>query len=161
MSNALPAVKATVELVLPADHGAGVELLVDQILSDDLRSLEMRSKRPPLAIANSESGEVYLPAYGEPLLVCGSSGSGKSSLANQIVDAIAAQAYQFCIVDPEGDYARWFQNSIKDESLAAEATRIAGLANLQTSESTNLIVAAIQRDYTVTATSLLPVPGAS
>lgn len=104
VSNALPAVKATVDLVLPADHGAGVEFLIDQILSDDLRSLEMRSKRPPFVIANSESGEVSLPAYGGPILVCGSSGSGKSSLANQMVDSIAAQGYQFCIVDPEGDY---------------------------------------------------------
>ncbi len=104
VSNALPAVKANVDLILPADHGAGVEFLIDQILSDDLRSLEMRSKRPPLAIANSESREVSLPAYSGPILVCGSSGSGKSSLANQIVDSIAAQGYQFCIVDPEGDY---------------------------------------------------------
>lgn len=104
VSNALPAVKAAVELVLPADHGAGVELLINQILSDDLRSFEKRSKRHQLAIANNEFGEVYLPTFGGPILVCGSSGSGKSSLANQMVDCIAAQSYQFCIIDPEGDY---------------------------------------------------------
>ena len=104
VSNALPAVKEAVELVLPADHGAGVEFLIDQILSDDLRSFEARSKRHRLIIATHESGELALPSFGGPILICGSSGSGKSSLANQIVDAIAGQAYQFCIVDPEGDY---------------------------------------------------------
>ncbi len=104
VSNALPAVQDAVELVLPADHGAGVEFLIDQILSDDLRSFEPRLKRHPLTIASNASGELALPSFGGPILICGSSGSGKSSLANQIIDAIAGQSYQFCIVDPEGDY---------------------------------------------------------
>ncbi len=89
----VPSIKEAVELVLPADHGAGVEFLIDQILSDDLRSFEARSKRHRLIIATHESGELALPSFGGPILICGSSGSGKSSLANQIVDAIAGQAY--------------------------------------------------------------------
>jgi hypothetical protein len=39
VANALPSLKEHVDLVLPANHGAGVELLIDHILSDDL-SLE-------------------------------------------------------------------------------------------------------------------------
>lgn len=104
VSNALPSLKEAVDLVLPADHGKGVKSLIDQILFDDLRSLEDSLKRHRLPIATNEEGEVYLPAFGAPILVCGSSGSGKSSLANMIVDSIAGQNYQFCIVDPEGDY---------------------------------------------------------
>jgi HAD superfamily hydrolase (TIGR01484 family) len=104
VANALPAVKDAVEMVLPADHGAGVELLIDRILSDDLKSFESVSMRHKLPIATTENGEECLPPFAGPVLVCGSSGSGKSTLANQIVDAIAAQGYQFCIVDPEGDY---------------------------------------------------------
>ncbi len=104
VSNALPAVKDSVEMVLTADHGMGVELLIDRILSDDLQSFELVSMRHKLPIATTESGELCLPPFGGPILVCGSSGSGKSTLANQIVDSIAAQGYQFCIVDPEGDY---------------------------------------------------------
>lgn len=84
-----------------------------------------------------------LPSFGGPILICGSSGSGKSTLANQIIDAIAGQGYQFCIVDPEGDYARWFQDRIKDEKLAAEAERVAGLADQEAAASRSLIVTAI------------------
>ncbi len=104
VSNALPSLKETVDLVLPLDHGEGVQSLIDQILFDDLRSLKNSMKRHKLPIATNENGDVYLPAFGAPILVCGSSGSGKSSLANMIVDSIAGQKYQFCIVDPEGDY---------------------------------------------------------
>jgi len=104
VSNALPAVRDAVEMVLPTDHGAGVELLIEQILSDDLQSLGAISVRHSLPIATTENRQVCLPPFAGPMLVCGSSGSGKSTLANQIVDSIAAQGYQFCIVDPEGDY---------------------------------------------------------
>ena len=93
VSNALPSLKEAVDLVLPADHGKGVKSLIDQILFDDLRSLEDSLKRHRLPIATNEEGEVYLPAFGAPILVCGSSGSGKSSLANMIVDSIAGQNY--------------------------------------------------------------------
>jgi hypothetical protein len=60
-----------------------------------------------------------------------------------------------------GDYASWFRQAIKDEQLAAEAERIAGLGNLSPLESRILIRAAIERDYTLPTTGILPVPGAS
>jgi HAD superfamily hydrolase (TIGR01484 family) len=104
VANALPSLKEVVDVVLSADHGRGVELLIDSILTDDLRSFEVQTQRRKLPIATSDSGEVFLPLFGAPILVCGASGSGKSSLANKIVDSIAEQSYQFCIIDPEGDY---------------------------------------------------------
>ena len=52
-----------------------------------------------------------LPPYGVNVLVAGTSGSGKSTLATGLLERLAEQDYQFCIVDPEGDYeasmARW------------------------------------------------------
>jgi HAD superfamily hydrolase (TIGR01484 family) len=104
VANALPSLKEVVDVVLTANHGAAVEWLIDRILSDDLRSFEANSQRRKLPIATTDSGELCLPSFGAPTLVCGASGSGKSSLANKIVDSIAEQSYQFCIVDPEGDY---------------------------------------------------------
>lgn len=104
VANALPSLKEVVDMVLPADHGSGVELLIDRIVSDDLQSFEAIPQRHKLPMATTDSGEVCLPSFGAPCLVCGASGSGKSSFANMIVDSIAAQSYQFCIVDPEGDY---------------------------------------------------------
>jgi HAD superfamily hydrolase (TIGR01484 family) len=42
VANALPAVKATVDLVLHNDHGAGVVELIDQIVDNDLAGLDIR-----------------------------------------------------------------------------------------------------------------------
>jgi HAD superfamily hydrolase (TIGR01484 family) len=42
VANALPAVKATVDLVLQNDHGAGVVELIDQIVDNDLAGLDIR-----------------------------------------------------------------------------------------------------------------------
>lgn len=48
VANALPAVKATVDLVLRNDHGAGVAELIDQMVANDLAGLDNRrtEKRP-------------------------------------------------------------------------------------------------------------------
>jgi hypothetical protein len=48
--------------------------------------------------------ELRLPAYGGGVLVAGTSGGGKSTLTTGILERIAALGYQFCAVDPEGDY---------------------------------------------------------
>ncbi|MGH7966851.1 MAG: AAA family ATPase, partial [Candidatus Binatia bacterium] len=57
----------------------------------------------------------------------------------------------------QGDYTRWFREGIKDEVLAEEAARVAKQAELSTDESRALIKAAIERDYTLPASS--PSPG--
>jgi hypothetical protein len=59
----------------------------------------------------------------------------------------------------QGDYAQWFRDAIKDASLAAEADRIAGLQNVSPRESRSLLRAAVERDYTLPAKGVLPVPG--
>jgi HAD superfamily hydrolase (TIGR01484 family) len=104
VSNALSSLKESVDLVLPLDHGDGVAWLIDQILADDLASLAETVQRFPLVIAKQEDNDVCLPSFGGPTLICGASGSGKSTLANRVVDAIDEQSYQFCLIDPEGDY---------------------------------------------------------
>jgi adenylylsulfate kinase-like enzyme len=51
-----------------------------------------------------ESREVRIQPYGLNLVFGGSSGSGKSTLATGFLGHLAEQAYQFCVIDPEGDY---------------------------------------------------------
>ncbi len=104
VSNALPSLQEAVDLVLPSSHGRGVEFLIELILADDLAAYGKVSRRNRLPIAVSKSEEVCLASYSGPLLICGPSGSGKSTLTNRIVDSIAEKGYQFCLVDPEGDY---------------------------------------------------------
>lgn len=104
VSNALPAVQAGVDLVTTADHGDGVCELIQRLLADDLRSYESRLVRHNLPLGKAGDREVSLPAYGANILICGPSGCGKSTVATRLVEAILEQKYQFCLIDPEGDY---------------------------------------------------------
>ncbi|MEK6262951.1 MAG: HAD-IIB family hydrolase [Planctomycetota bacterium] len=102
--NALPAVKQSVDLVTNTDHGGGVAELIELIVADDLCSLDERLTRHYLSLGTKDGEEVLLPSYGSNVLICGPSGSGKSTVARRVVEAIMEQSYQFCLIDPEGDY---------------------------------------------------------
>src|SRR4029079_15600818 len=42
--------------------------------------------------------------YGQNILIAGPPGSGKSTITAGIVERLMNQAYQVCVIDPEGDY---------------------------------------------------------
>jgi HAD superfamily hydrolase (TIGR01484 family) len=103
--NALASLKEDADLVTAGDHGHGVEELIDHLLRDDLAALGARMERHDLAIGRQENGAtVRLPAYGSNVLIAGSSGGGKSTLATTVIEKLIEARRQFCIVDPEGDY---------------------------------------------------------
>ena len=104
VSNALPAVKNSVDLVMKGSHGQGVSELIERIVADDLHSCEDRLSRHNLSLGTADGKEVSLPPYGPNVLICGPSGCGKSTVALRLVEAIMEQEYQFCLIDPEGDY---------------------------------------------------------
>jgi HAD superfamily hydrolase (TIGR01484 family) len=104
VANALPAVKDTADLVMAADHGAGVAAVIDKLVEDDLASVNGRLTRRRLKFAVADGEEVTLPPHGPTILICGPSASGKSTLVTRIVESLAEEKYQFCLVDPEGDY---------------------------------------------------------
>jgi HAD superfamily hydrolase (TIGR01484 family) len=106
VSNALPMVQERADYVTAADHGAGVVELIDMIVDSDLAELAPRLSRYNLLIGTRVDDEqpVQIRPYGANLLLTGSSGAGKSTLATAILERMAEQHYQFCIIDPEGDY---------------------------------------------------------
>lgn len=106
VSNALPAVKEKADIVTFADHGAGVTQLIDEMLADDLVSRESGSlARHDIALGkNTQGKQVGLSSFRVSALVVGSSGSGKSTVVAGLVERLRAARYNFCIIDPEGDY---------------------------------------------------------
>ena len=105
-ANGLASLKDEADLVLEGDHGRGVEQLIDALIADDLASLERKLQRHDLLLGETANGTaVTVPAYGASVLIAGTSGGGKSTLATGIIEKLMAQKRQFCIVDPEGDYS--------------------------------------------------------
>ena len=106
VGNALPLVQERADWVTPGRNGEGVVQLIDKLLENDLADLEDRLSRHFIPIgARTDGEEVRLDPHGLAVLVAGSSGSGKSTFATGVLERLAGQGYQFCIVDPEGDYA--------------------------------------------------------
>jgi len=105
VANALPALKERADFVTRASRGAGVEELIDKLLSDDLADLRPYAKRHQIALGTEASGEeCRLEPYGTRLVVAGPSGSGKSTFISALVERLIENEYQICVIDPEGDY---------------------------------------------------------
>jgi len=105
VANALPALKERADFVTRASRGAGVEELIDKLLSDDLADLRPYVKRHQIALGTEASGEeCRLEPYGTRLVVAGPSGSGKSTFISALVERLIENEYQICVIDPEGDY---------------------------------------------------------
>jgi haloacid dehalogenase-like hydrolase/Helicase HerA, central domain len=106
VANALPSVKEQADWVTQGDHGAGVIELCEELLRDDLREIEPRLQRHGILLGVRENGaEVRLQPYGVNILIAGPSGVGKSTLSGGFLERLAERGYQFCIIDPEGDYS--------------------------------------------------------
>jgi hypothetical protein len=119
VANALPAVKDTADIVMKADHGAGVAELIDRMIGNDLCDLKTLARhripvgepadpyaanRLPIATAGGFRRDIGIDPAGPGVMVCGTSGSGKSTLTTAILERLSDAGYQALVVDPEGDY---------------------------------------------------------
>jgi hypothetical protein len=104
VANAIPALKAQAALVTAGARGEGVCEVITRLLENDLADVEGMRARNLITIGSAGAREVSLPAYGRAVLVCGQSGSGKSSLVIGLLERIVERKYQICLLDPEGDY---------------------------------------------------------
>jgi hydroxymethylpyrimidine pyrophosphatase-like HAD family hydrolase len=111
VANALPALREKADVVMRGDHGAGVEELIDQLLKDDLQAWDERLERSSIAIgtpvgALESAGRraVRIVPNRSSVLVAGASASGKSSAVAGILEECEERGYQFCLIDPEGDF---------------------------------------------------------
>jgi hypothetical protein len=104
VANALPSVKQKADHVTRGAVGAGFIELAELLEGGDLRELSVPANRPVAGIGVDERSLPLDPRDG-PLLVAGSSGGGKSTVVTAYLEQIHRLSYQFCVIDPEGDYS--------------------------------------------------------
>src|SRR5690606_23997133 len=106
VANALDSIKAEADLVTEHARGEGVRELIEQLLADDLAEVVRASERLRAPIsADGEDDGFFLWPNGGNLLVAGVSGGGKSTLVTGVLERLVERGFQFCVIDPEGDYA--------------------------------------------------------
>lgn len=105
VSNAIHSLKEKADLVTTSDHGRGVAELVEHMLRDDLAAANGRLQRRRVLIGHHDNQDITIDPYAANLLVCGTSGSGKSTFSTGVLERLCRAGYQFAIVDPEGDFS--------------------------------------------------------
>ncbi len=105
VANALPSVKNEVDWVTEGTRGDGVVELIDRLLTQDSQESSLLPERHSILLGKlKEDQEVYIQPLSRNILLAGISGGGKSTLATGMLERFADKGYQFCIIDPEGDY---------------------------------------------------------
>ena len=104
VANALDTVKKEVDWVTDAGHGEGVQELIRVLLATDLVELEDRLHHKLVLGKQHDGAEFTIKPYGTNVLICGTSGSGKSTFATALLERLTDLKYQFLVIDPEGDY---------------------------------------------------------
>lgn len=109
VENALPVLKERADWVTSGIKGDGVVELMERMLATDLRELEPRLRRHDIVIGTTMAGQrLTVHPYGPIILLCGASGSSKPTLASSFLEQLWERKYQFCVVDPEGDFPAAF-----------------------------------------------------
>lgn len=139
VANAVPTLKEIADWVTSGAAGRGVTEVIDELVAHDLSVSPFSASRRNVLIGVRENGaEVTIAATGSNLLVAGSSGSGKSTLATGILERVTEQGYQFCVIDPEGDY-----EGFAEAVMFGTSQRGPGMVEIVTaleSPDTNLVV---------------------
>lgn len=77
----------------------------DLIEGKDLASVTSHVTRHAITIGSAPDGaKVQLEPYGHNVLLAAPSDAGKSSLTTMMAQHLAAAGYQYCLIDPEGDF---------------------------------------------------------
>jgi HAD superfamily hydrolase (TIGR01484 family) len=105
VANALESVQENTDVRTSAARGAGVAELIDRWLEDPGATFaDIRRHDLYLGESRANGTPVTLPSDRGAVLITGSSGAGKTTLTHLLLERIVQGGYQFCVVDPEGDY---------------------------------------------------------
>jgi HAD superfamily hydrolase (TIGR01484 family) len=107
VANAVPTLKQKADIQTERENGAGVAELIEQLLGDDLAAYDRRLSRHAITVGAAVEDTkhvIQINQHRNSVLVAGPSASGKSTAVAGILEQFAEQGYQFCVVDPEGDF---------------------------------------------------------
>lgn len=102
VANALPSIKERADVVTEGARGQGVVEIAERLLANDLADVPTPC-RHRIDLSEPEA-DAHWPGRGAAVLIAGTSGSGKSTLVQAMLERLTERDYQFCIIDPEGDY---------------------------------------------------------
>jgi hypothetical protein len=139
VANALPMLKDGADVVTKAARGEGVLEIMEAIAS---RDAELLPPRAGIALGHSADGKTIrlLPGKGSVVLA-GQSGIGKSTIATALTEQMAEKHYQFCVLDPEGDFTGLDHAvTVGDANNAAPQEKITALLELP---SNNVVASAL------------------
>jgi HAD superfamily hydrolase (TIGR01484 family) len=106
LANAVPLLKQRADIVTAGRAGEGVSELIAAMIADDLASFEPKLTRHRIPLGDCETERpATLSAYGETVLLTGVPEAGKALAVTTLVEALGERKYQFCVIDPKGDYA--------------------------------------------------------
>jgi len=106
VANALSMVKEDATIVTKASRGGGVAELIGRLVTDDLADVAAIVPHQRVALVRESDGSVIeLHPFSGNLLIAGTSGGGKSTIETGLLERLAECGFQFCVIDPEGDYA--------------------------------------------------------
>jgi hydroxymethylpyrimidine pyrophosphatase-like HAD family hydrolase len=139
VATAVPSLKARATFTTEGGPGDGVVELVEELVADDLRERSALVAHDSLLLGRSVAGEdVSIPAYGDNVLVAGTSGAGKSTFATGFIERLIEKRYQVCIVDPEGDYSTL--EEIVTLGSRLRAPHLSEILDVLAEPATNLVV---------------------
>ena len=104
VANALPSIKERADVVTAGSRGQGVIEIIERLLENDLAEVPTPSRHQIVVGGDGDAASVSWTGHDSTVLIAGSSGSGKSTLVQAFVERMVERDYQFCIIDPEGDY---------------------------------------------------------
>ena len=144
VADAIESVRDVAAWVTNSPGADGVVEAIDELIAEDLVRLEGKLKQKLVLGTNAEGSPVWVPPYGRNVLLAGPSGSGKSTFATALIEQLIEEAYQVCVVDPEGDYGTLQQ--------------VVSLGNQRRSPSTNEVLGIIENPKINVSVNLLGIP---